>query len=173
LLAGANEGVEVVGVDAAPQMIDRARTTDVTVTNAAYHVAGFDDLPIGDDWADRVFSMEALYYAADLDCAIAEIRRVLVPGGWAEILIDYFEESPASEPWAEVTGADLHRLSEAGWRARFRTAGFDPVTLSRVYDPRPVDASPCDECEPTLEAKIALREAGTLWIRATKPAEVL
>jgi ubiquinone/menaquinone biosynthesis C-methylase UbiE len=169
LLAQANAGVQAIGVDASAKMVARAEELHSLTIRARYEVASFEELSFRDASFDRVFSMEAFYYAADLGKAIGEAWRVLKPGGRAEVLVDYFEESPASEPWARVIGAELHRLDGDGWRRAFERAGFSPVTLERLRDTRPADTGPCDECEPTAAAKKALREAGTLWIRAAKP----
>jgi len=76
--------------------------------------------------------MEALYYADDLDAAIAEAHRVLRPGGELHVLVDYYEENTASEGWPEKTGVEMHRLSGDEWAKRFQSAGFEDVTTQRV-----------------------------------------
>ncbi len=169
LLARANAGVQAIGVDASPRMIARAEALHSLTIRARYDHASFEDLHFRDGEFDRVFSMEALYYAGDLARSIGECFRVLRPGGSAEVLIDYYEESPASEPWAKVMGLKLHRLSEAGWKQAFERAGFTNATSARLFDSHPpVPSSPCNECEPTYQAKVALHQAGTLWIHAEK-----
>ena len=172
LLAQTNAGVQAIGVDASPKMIARAEAVHSLRIRARYEVGTFEQLDFKDGHFDRVFSMEALYYAADLPRAIGECFRVLKPGGSVETLVDYYEESKASEPWAKVMGLALHRLSEAGWRQAFEKAGFANVTTARVIDSRGLAAvheTPCDECEPTIDAKEALHKAGTLRVRAEKP----
>ncbi len=169
LLAQANAGVQAIGVDASAKMVARAEALHSLTIRARYEVGSFEALDFKDLSFDRVFSMEAFYYAADLERAIAEAFRVLKPGGKAEVMLDFYEESPASEAWARVMGLELHRLGEAGWRKAFEGAGFHRVATERVRDSRPPVSSPCNECEPTTAAKEALREAGTLWIHAEKP----
>ncbi len=168
LLAQSNAGVQAIGVDAAAKMIERAEALHSLTIRARYEIGSFEALSFRDASFDRVFSMEAFYYASDLGRAIAESLRVLKPQGRAEILVDYFEESSASEPWAKVMGVALQRMNQAGWKKAFEGAGFAPVSLERLRDSRPIGATVCDECEPTAAAKKALREAGTLWIRALK-----
>jgi ubiquinone/menaquinone biosynthesis C-methylase UbiE len=171
LLARAAAGVQAIGVDASPRMIARADALHSLTIRARYDLASFEALPFKDAHFDRVFSMEALYYAGDLERAASEIARVLKPGGQLDVLIDYYEESPASEPWARTMGLDLHRLGEAGWRALFERRGLTALVTARVRDSRgPGDPdSPCNECQPTYQAKLALHQAGTLWVHGEKP----
>jgi len=168
LIAQANAGVQAIGVDASPKMIARAEALHSLTIRARYELGTFEQLDFKDNHFDRVFSMEALYYAADLGRAIRECLRVLKPGGSVETLVDYYAESHASEPWAKVMGLSLHRLSEPGWRQAFEQAGFVRVTSARVIDSRGPDTAACDECEPTLDAKHELHASGTLRVRAEK-----
>lgn len=172
LIAQASPGVQAIGVDASPQMIARAEALHSLKIRARYEVGAFEKLDFKDAHFDRIFSMEALYYASDLGVAVRECHRVLKPGGSIETLVDYYEESKASEPWAKVMGLALHRLSEAGWRALLEKAGFTHVTTARVIDSRGPGAAhdfKSDECEPTFECKQALHKAGTLRVRGEKP----
>jgi len=172
LIAQANAGVQAIGVDASPKMIERAESLHSNTIRARYELGTFEKVDFKDGHFDRVFSMEALYYATDLAQAIRECFRVLKPGGSVETLVDYYSESAASEPWSKVMGLALHRLSESGWREAFEQAGFAPVTTARVIDSRGPGAAhdfQGDECEPSFDAKKALHAAGTLRIRAEKP----
>jgi len=170
LLAQTNAGVQAIGVDASPKMIARAEALHSLKIRARYEVGTFEKLDFKDGHFDRIFSMEALYYAGDLERSIRECFRVLKPGGSVETLVDYYEESAASEPWARVMGLALHRLSESGWRKTFEKAGFTNVTTARMIDSRGPGAAhdPCDECTPTFASKEALHKAGTLRVRAEK-----
>jgi len=172
LLAQANAGVQAIGVDAAPKMIARAEALHSLTIRARYEVGTFEKLDFKDNHFDRIFSMEALYYASDLAQAIRECFRVLKPGGSVETLVDYYAESTASEPWAKVMDLELQRLSETGWRQSFEKAGFTRVTTARVIDsrgPGSAHSFQSDECEPTFACKEALHKAGTLRVRAEKP----
>ncbi|NOT29997.1 MAG: methyltransferase domain-containing protein [Planctomycetes bacterium] len=171
LIAQASPGVQAIGVDAAPKMIARAEALHSLTIRARYELGTFEKLDFKDGHFDRVFSMEALYYATDLAQAIRECFRVLKPGGSVETLVDYYAESTASEPWAGVMGLALQRLSESGWKRAFEQAGFVAVTTVRVIDSRGPGAAHdfrADECEPTHAAKRALHAAGTLRVRAEK-----
>ncbi len=169
LLARAAAGVQAIGVDASPKMIARAEALHSLTIRARYDQGSFEELRFRDGEFDRLFSMEALYYARDLGRALDEAWRVLKPGAPADILVDYYEESRASEPWARVMGLELHRLSESGWRSALERARFVGVESARVIDSRgPQLDSACNECEPTRQAKIELHGAGTLWLHAVR-----
>jgi ubiquinone/menaquinone biosynthesis C-methylase UbiE len=173
LLARAAPGVSAVGIDVSPAMVERAEALHSFTIRARYEVAPFERLPLAEASFDRVFSMEALYYAVDLDRALGEAFRVLAPGGSLEVVVDYYEESAATAQWSCCTGVAMHRLSEAGWRQAFERAGFAGVRLARVVDSRgpgdPASFAP-SVCYPDWETRRAVHAAGSLWIHGEKPA---
>ncbi len=173
LLARAAAGTGAVGVDVSPAMIQRAEELHSFTIRARYEVAHFEDLGLPDEHFSRVFSMEALYYAVDLEKALSEIFRVLKPGGAADVVIDFYAERTGTEDWPEKTGLSMNRLSEAEWRAAFERAGFVDVGTERVVDRRGIgdeaDFEP-SEHYPDYATKKAVHDAGSLWIHAVKPA---
>ena len=74
-------GASAIGIDASAAMVKRAEELHDLTTRARYEVGTFEAIDFPDGKFDRVFSMEALYYAVDLDLAIAEIHRVTKSGG--------------------------------------------------------------------------------------------
>lgn len=171
LLAKLGAGTSAVGVDAAPEMIKRAEELHSFTIRARYERMHFEALDFKDAHFDRAFSMEALYYAPELDQAISEIHRVLKPGGHADVVINCFAENKLSGRWSELLGVPMHFLPEAEWKERFEKAGFSTVSTERVIDRR----GPGDEAtfevtkwDPDWESHHASYEAGSLWIRAQK-----
>ncbi len=69
-------GARVQGVDASPQMVAAARGRGVAVDEASAEA-----LPYGDGAFDAVFSNAALHWVRGQDAMLAEVRRVLRPGG--------------------------------------------------------------------------------------------
>jgi ubiquinone/menaquinone biosynthesis C-methylase UbiE len=65
--------------DASAGMIEAAR--EVLGDRAEYAVANAEELPFADESFDVVLSNHMLYHVEDRPKALAEIRRVLVPGG--------------------------------------------------------------------------------------------
>jgi len=69
-------GAEVVAVDLSPRMVELARGRGVDAS-----VGDVQDLPFDDESFDAVVAAWMLYHVADLDRGVAELARVLRPGG--------------------------------------------------------------------------------------------
>jgi trans-aconitate methyltransferase len=69
-------GAEVVGIDASAEMAAGARARGV-----AAEVANAEALPHPDESFDAVFSNAALHWVRNQDAMLAEVHRVLKPGG--------------------------------------------------------------------------------------------
>lgn len=161
LLAKAAAGATAIGVDVSPKMIERADQMHSLTIRARYEVADFEQLGFKDAKFDRLFSMEALYYAVDLERALSEAYRVLKPGGRADVVVDFFVESPSTAVWPAKTGLEMHYLSTQQWQAAFERAGFNAVSTQRVLDARVPVGDPRH-----AESKAC----GSLWISARKQA---
>lgn len=170
-LAAAAPGAGAVGVDVSPEMIAKAEALHDLTSRARYERGTFEAIDFPEGRFDRVFSMEALYYAVDLPQAVREIHRVLKAGGVAHVVVNRFTESTHSEGWAESVGLDMAYLSVDEWAQLFRDAGFASVETERVRDSRgPGDEATFepDPHRPDYTTAKELHEAGSLWIRATK-----
>ena len=69
-------GVEVVGVDQSERMVELTRARGLEA-----QVADVQSLPFADGEFDAVSATWMLYHVADLDRGLAELARVLQPGG--------------------------------------------------------------------------------------------
>jgi len=69
-------GANVCGVDASPAMVAAARTRGISADEA-----GAEKLPYADASFDAVFSNTALHWIREQDAMMAEVHRVLRPGG--------------------------------------------------------------------------------------------
>jgi ubiquinone/menaquinone biosynthesis C-methylase UbiE len=74
----ASRGHTVIGVDSSPAMLERARAK---VPGGAFHVADLHELPLPDDHVDLVVCALALMHVPDIEPVLAELVRVLRPGG--------------------------------------------------------------------------------------------
>lgn len=72
----AETGVTMTGVDASPDMVSAARARGVHADNASA-----ESLPYPDSSFHAVFSNAALHWVRDHDAMMAEVHRVLKPGG--------------------------------------------------------------------------------------------
>lgn len=83
----------VIGVDMTEQILQKAKVNAVTagVTNAEFHHGEADQLPMGDGSVDVVISNGVFNLCLDKQKVLAEVFRVLRPGGqiqMADILLD-------------------------------------------------------------------------------------
>jgi SAM-dependent methyltransferase len=69
-------GVTVMGVDISPEMVSAARSRGIVAMEASV-----ESLPFSDHAFDAVFSNAALHWVKDQDAMMAEVHRVLKPGG--------------------------------------------------------------------------------------------
>ena len=69
-------GATVVGVDKSPDMVEAARALGIVAMQAEA-----ESLPFSDHAFDAVFSNAALHWVRDHDRMMAEVHRVLKPGG--------------------------------------------------------------------------------------------
>ena len=74
---------KAIGIDMTPQMIELARKNAAAggVTNAEFHLATIDKLPLADASVDCVISNCVINLAPDKPAVFREIARVLKPGG--------------------------------------------------------------------------------------------
>lgn len=122
-----------VGIDASPAMIALARERAAGLPNASFHVASFpDDHPVPPGSCDVIYSMEVFYYLPDLRAGLAEVRRLLRPGGVFACQVDFYEENVASHGWPEDMGIEMTLLGEPGWRTAFEAAGLEVTEQYRV-----------------------------------------
>lgn len=171
-LARAAAGVQATGVDVSPAMIAEAERLHSLTIRARYQLGRFEALEFPDARFSRVFSIEALYYAVDLDAALREAFRVLKPGGTCDVVVDYYRDNPGTACWAGRTGVPMQFLSQAEWTAAFERAGLAGASASRVVDSRgPGDPERFEPsaCYPSWETWRDIRAEGSLWIRGAKP----
>lgn len=119
LLAGRYPGGVVTGVDLSAPMLAIARERN-RFANVRFEQGDLCDLPFPDGSADVVTGSYALRNAPDLRKAIAEVHRVLSPGGVAAFLDFSNPESPPLRnlqhhllrSWCGLWGLLLHGTPE-------------------------------------------------------------
>ena len=84
----AKAGAHYTGVDLTEAAVDLARKRfEVSGLPGQFRVADAEHLDFADDSFDRVYSHGVLHHTPDTARAVAEIRRVLKPGGRAMIML--------------------------------------------------------------------------------------
>jgi len=96
----------VVGLDAAPNMIAAARANAgrLRLENTSFQVGGVEALPFGDhefDGASICGALESMDWP-DVHCTIAEVRRVLEPGGRLAVLEQDWSDVLKTRPRSET-----------------------------------------------------------------------
>ena len=165
----ASEG-NVVGIDVSDEMVRVAREQSAQLSNVEYQVASAENLPFPNDSFTHAFSMESLYYYADIAKALSEIARVLEPGGLFVTVVDLYKENPPTHQWVETLNVPVQILSVAEYKSLFTQAGFQNFNDARLIDPRPV---PDDYTSGSFKNRadfLEYRKNGSLMLSATKPA---
>jgi len=81
-MIAASRGARVIAVDPAPRLLEVARAAAAADgLDAEFVLGSADDLPVPDCSVDAIVSVFGLIFAPDATAAVAEIARVLRPGG--------------------------------------------------------------------------------------------
>ncbi len=136
LAAASTPGVQVVGVDpawpfrAATALRALGRRGAVRVRRGAA-----ERLPVPDGWATLVISINAFHHWEDPRRGLAEVRRVLAPGGRLVLVDEDFPEDHQHTRFHREAGEDAP--VDAGSpevREWVTELGFGGLTLDRVED---------------------------------------
>jgi ubiquinone/menaquinone biosynthesis C-methylase UbiE len=120
-------GWEVLGIDVTPEMLSRAAAT---VPEARFAEADLRGVPAEDESFDLVVCGLALAHLADLDPGVAELTRVLKPGGRlvASVLHPFPAHLGWQAPFADASGRRAfvreNAHTHADYLAAFRSAGL-------------------------------------------------
>ncbi len=169
LIADKAKSGSVVGIDVADEMIDVAREQSAGYANIDYRVASAEALPFADGEFTHAFSMESLYYYADIEAAAREIRRVLQPRGMFVTVVDLYRENEPSHKWVEDLKVPVQLLSAAEYRTLLEKAGFKNVSDARLIDPTPVPEVYTGTTFRSREDFVKYRENGSLMLTAEVP----
>ena len=100
LIASKMVGAEgrVVGVDMTPAMLEKARRSakEFSAVNVEFREGYMEHLPVIDGWADVIISNGVLNLSPDKTAVLAEMYRVLKPGGRLQIA-DILVQAPVPE----------------------------------------------------------------------------
>ena len=164
LMAEKAHAGRVVGIDISDEMVRIARESSSSFSNVEFQLASAEKLPFSHGEFTHAFSMESLYYYADMLNALREIHRVLAPGGLFACVVDLFEENRPTHQWVDQLKVPVQLLSSAAYRDLFQKAGFVNVRDQRIYDPRPVPDDYTGGSFASREDYLEYRRQGSLMI---------
>lgn len=134
-LAAARRGALTTGIDAAPRLIEVARRRAASERcEVSFLVGDVHGLPFGDDSFDCVLSVFGIIFAGDPARAVAELIRVLGPGGRALITV----WTPAGTIDAMV-GVFMRAVAHSAGAPPRRFAWHDPDAVRKLLDPYRVE----------------------------------
>ncbi len=137
LLEQVGPGGRVVGVDASPSMLAVAARRCAAHDNASFVQADATSLPFDDGAFDAAVTVQVLEYVNEVGAALAELHRVLRPGGravawavdWATLsmnALDVDRNRRVLSAWDEhLADPSLPRTLTP----RLRAAGFENVAM--------------------------------------------
>ena len=166
--SGAGMGL---GVDISGRMIDRAREAVRDDKRFRFEVASADSLPFADDSVTHLLNVESLYYYPSPQRALIEWARVTAPGGLLAIVVDLYEENPATHAWIDALDIDVHLLSAPQIVEMAKIASWHDVSWEQVLDPRPITKPEnfvTSKYWPSYEMYLQYRETGALVIHARR-----
>jgi len=124
----------VIGIDMTPEMLAKARANAVEsgLTNVEFREGILEALPIETGWADVVISNGVLNLVPDKAAALAEMYRVLRPGGRleaADIVLDRPVSANSKQDVSLWTGCIAGGLLADELRDLIAAAGFTSVEV--------------------------------------------
>jgi ubiquinone/menaquinone biosynthesis C-methylase UbiE len=125
---------QVAGIDLSPVMVRAARRRNARSIQTGRVVVRQGDvthLPFADAAFDKVFSIHTVYFWPDPPSAVAELRRVLNPGGRLALTL-----TTGKLGGDEAESAYFRSLLEDRLLPELKPAGFDAVSVAKGPDSR-------------------------------------
>jgi SAM-dependent methyltransferase len=135
VLAAERLGARVWGVDASDEMLAEA-TARPGASRVGWRRAEAGRLPFRDGWFDAAHAHLVLHLVDDLGAAIAEMARVLVPGGRVAVgtfAPEHFREFFLNPYFPSIPAIDLARFPDPDRLcADLRRAGFEGAAVQPI-----------------------------------------
>lgn len=127
-----------IGLDMTEEMLAlaRAHAAEAGVTNAEFLHGYLEEVPLPDSSVDVAISNCVLNLAADKDVVLAEVARVLRPGGrlaFSDVVADDDMDDATKADMAAWTGCIAGALRQAEMAAALTRAGFTDIEIRRTH----------------------------------------
>src|SRR5690349_21784585 len=159
----------VVGIDLSDQMIGQAVSEYRNPANAIFIVADAARIPCAHGFFTSLLSVESIYYYPNLEGVFQEVYRILLRGGKAHFLINYYKENVYSHAWAKYIDIPVHLLGATDYIKILSAAGFRETNHRRIINttPLPEDWEPSRWFQ-TRKDHMAFQAEGALLLTAEK-----
>lgn len=121
------------GVDVAPDMVAQGQRTLAALVRSgrlSLLTADVTALPLRDGLVDAICTTNTIYFWEDLDAALAELARVLAPGG--RVAFGY-TGSDKMRRFDEITRHGFRTFTPDELAPALRAAGFDEIRSEALY----------------------------------------
>jgi len=141
-LAERNQEVQFTGIDLTSLHVSLAQQKAHSLPNLDFEEGNYQDLPFEPATFDLVFAVETICCATDINRALAEIKRVIKPGG-RFIIFDVYRKVKLEELEPELgTATRLVEISMAinefsyleDWLTKAKLNGFKIAKVEEVTD---------------------------------------
>jgi len=128
----------VIGLDMTDEMLELARTNaaQAGVTNAQFVKGHIEDIPLADASVDVVISNCVINLSADKTAVLAEVARVLRPGGRfavSDVIADPAMDEATRADMAQWTGCIAGALTHEEFTEVLATAGLVDVEIRETH----------------------------------------
>src|SRR5215468_435494 len=128
---------KVTGLDISDEMVHQARAASKDFENVMFVVGSAAQIPWEENFFDKVLSVESFYYYPDQDRALAELFRVMAPGGRLFILINLYKDNPYSLQWVPKLKVPVHVRSADEYVELLKNHAFENVEYRMIPDDTP------------------------------------
>jgi len=163
-------GAQAIGVDASAEVVRLADEATDWTSRARFERMGASALDFPDDRFAHALCLGCLELLDDPAPALAELKRVLEPGGRLELVVVAHAASGCGAALEAALGVSPSELDEAGWRGALEAAGLTVEDAAVLRDARDADALaglPDTPWAGSAEARARLFDAGALHLRGT------
>ena len=167
-----DRGVQAgIGLDISPEMIEVAKQANQFSDRERYMVGNGEAISLATSTVDCVTNIESLYYYPNPLAALKEWARIAKPGAQLAMMMDLYEENPATHNWISALNVPVHLFSMSRLRELLEQSGWGEIQFVQRQDRRPMKKRE-DFVEsiywPSYDQYVSYRETGSLCITAVR-----